>query len=153
MTADLKIVRWPASDREDFDRLTQALSRVRQAVDGGSDFVSAPPYGPQDASDLDRARALLAQTVARDAAAGFDADMFANPAWRVMLTLFVADGIGDPIGRGALRAASGSLPAVAARWLALLQQRGLMAQGATDDESVCLTAAGRMLVVKCLRVL
>lgn len=151
MIADLSIVRWPVSDREEFGRLTQALSRVRDAVDGGGDFASVPPCGPQDASDLDRAQALLAQTVARDAAAGKDADMFANPAWRAMLTLFVADGIGDRIDRGALRAACGSHPAVAGRWLAMLEDRGLMATYADDDDSVGLTEAGRTLVRQCLR--
>ena len=156
MSADIKLVRWPDRDRDDFERLASALARVREAVHrGATDLISpAVPHGPEDATDLDRAVALLDQTIARDAAAGSNADLFANPAWHVLLTLFIAGEHGRSVSAATLKTSCGALPLAAARWLALLEQRGMIAlSGERDGDVVTLTASGAEFLVRCLRAL
>ena len=156
MSIDVKLVRWPDRDRDDFHRLTNALARVRDAViRGGGDLMSpVVPTGPEEASDLDRARALLNQDAARREAAGANADLFADPAWHALLTLFVAGEEGHEVAAASLKSAMGALPGAAARWLALVEQRGLIAlSGELDKDPVRLTAAGETFVSACLRAL
>lgn len=106
MTADIRLLRWPERDREEYERLVSALERVRaSAARSRGEIVAPVPAGPEEPSDADRARTLLAQRRQRDAMAGDLIELFGEPGWDILLTLFVAyeEAAGD--GRGARRPA------------------------------------------------
>lgn len=153
MSADIRLLRWPERDREEYERLAAALERVRAvAARGRGEIVASVPAGPEEPDDADRARALLAQRRRRDTRAGPLAELFGEPGWDILLTLFIAyeegrslsvDGIGPPL---ALR------PPVLSRWLRVLAARGLvrtmpLTAGRTN---VSLTDEGLALVLRCI---
>ena len=149
MSADVRLLRWPAQDRAAYGKLAAALSRVRDAAARSKgDFAVAIPGPPQDPDDLDRARTLYAQRRARDAAAGADADLFAEPAWDIMLSLFVAHGERRRPALAEMMEVSGVRPAAARRWIDQLAARGLIGIG-TSDECVA-TERGIEFVRGCL---
>jgi len=142
MTADIRLLRWHERDREDYERLAAAIARVRAvAARTRGEMVATVPTGPEEPSDADRARALLAQRRRRDRRAGPLADMFGEPGWDLLLMLFIAYEDGEPVSAGALVAALGLRPAVIDRWLKLLADRGLLQATAADAQGA--SAAGR----------
>lgn len=153
MTADIRLLRWPDRDREDYERLAVALERIRASVARGrGEIVATVPAGPEEPNDADRARALLAQRRARDAVAGPLAELFGEPGWDILLTLFIAYEDGRPVADTALAAPFALRPPVLERWLAVLKARGLirsvrLGEGATH---VSLTDDGLALVLRCL---
>lgn len=153
MTADIRLLRWPDRDREEYERLASALDRVRASVARGRGEIVAPlPAGPEEPSDADRARALLAQRRARDAVAGPLAELFGEPGWDILLTLFVAFEEDRPPEPSVLAARLGLRAVVLDRWLAALTLRGLtrtitLGQGAAH---VSLTDEGVATVLRCM---
>ena len=155
MTADIRLLRWPDRDREDYERLSSALARVRDAAARSrGEIVATVPTGPVEPSDVDRARALLAQRRQRDAMAGPLADLFGEPGWDILLTLFIAQDRGDAPSGDALRRAMTIRRPVLSRWLTLLARRGLIGAPGADDGGLgtplALTEAGRALVLRCI---
>lgn len=153
MSADIRLLRWPDRDRDDYERLAAALARVRDvAARGRGEITAAVPTGPEEPTDLDRARMLYAQRRGRDAAAGDDADLFGDPAWDIMLVLFIAHEEDRAVDRDAIAGLARSLPRTIDRWLIVLDARSLVNRGvgAADTPIVRLTDAGLAFMLRCL---
>lgn len=56
----------------------------------------------------------------------FDADLFAEPAWDILLDLFISGSLGRSVSVTSACIASGSPSTTALRWLRLLETRGLI---------------------------
>jgi hypothetical protein len=127
MTADIRLLRWPERDREDYERLAMAIARVRDlAARGRGEIVASMPIGPEEPGDADRARALLAHRRQRDAAAGAQAELFGEPGWDILLLQFIAFEEGRPCFDREIVAETGLRPAVVTRWLQVLATRSLV---------------------------
>ncbi|MGR6328703.1 hypothetical protein ACU5AX_06540 [Sphingomonas sp. XXL09] len=154
MTADIRLLRWPERDRDDFERLAAALARVRNvARRGRGEIVAEVPSGPEEPSDVERARVLFAQRRARDAAAGTLAELFGEPSWDLLLATFIAYEEGRELRLDAAAAAAGIRPLVAQRWLAVLVEHGLVHAGDDDGQNgtrLALTGTGFALVLRCI---
>jgi predicted transcriptional regulator len=150
MSADIRLMHWPDRDREDYERLAAAISRVRAvAAQGRGEIVASMPSGPEEPDDADRARALLAQRRARDAAAGDLAELFGEPGWDILLVLFVAFEEGRPLRMAEIVTAFGLPLRVAKRWLDVLTMRGLVRVDTATD-SASLTDEGVTLALRCI---
>lgn len=154
MTADIRLLRWAERDRDEYERLAAALMRVREAAaQARGDLVATVPAGPEEPSDLERARAIFAHRRARDAAAGGLADIFGEPAWDLLLATYIAYEEGRALHLSAAAATAAIRPLVAERWLAVLRQRRLLhpaGEGTSGDAPLSLTAAGMALVLRCV---
>lgn len=154
MTADIRLLRWPERDRDDYERLASALARVRNvARRGRGEIVAEVPSGPEEPSDVERARVLFAQRRARDAAAGTMAELFGEPSWDLLLATFIAYEEGRELRLDAAAVAAGIRPAVAQRWLAVLVEHGLVHardDGGQDGARLALTGTGFALVLRCI---
>ena len=114
-------------------------------------MAATVPTGPVEPSDLERAKALLAQRRARDRAAGALAEVFGEPAWDLLLAMFVAEGEQRVLHLAEAVEAAGIRLPVARRWLAVMGERGLIAGGDDDpDPRLTLSAQGRTLVLRCV---
>ena len=155
MTADIRLLRWPERDRDDYERLAAAIDRVRRAsARSRGEIVATVPVGPEEPDDVERARALLAQRRLRDAAAGPLAELFGEPGWDILLTLFVALEEGRTMSPGAIAEAIAIRPAVLARWLKVLQSRALIwlddADPGEAPTRASLTHDGIALALRCV---
>lgn len=136
-SADFRLLRWPDRDRDDYERLAATLKRVRAvAARTRGELAALVPTGPEEPSDLDRARMLFAQRRARDEAAGEDADLFGDIAWDIMLALFIANEEDRDIDCAAMAGLARSLPQTVERWLTVLENRGLLHRGAGGAQGV-----------------
>lgn len=153
MTADIRLLRWPEQEREDYERLAQALERVRRIAAASRGEIVVPAYnGPEEPTNLDRVRALYAQRRHRDSAAGPDGDLFADPAWDLLLALFIAREEGRWLTEADACAATCVAPAAALRWLGVLGARGLVMFGRNHGrgQPAMLTHEGHALVIRCV---
>ncbi|MBU3077280.1 hypothetical protein [Sphingomonas quercus] len=97
---------------------------------------------PADAIETDpaeTARHLLEER--RRRAALFGEDLFANPAWEIMLELFLASEthVRAPLAR--VGSAAGVPAAAARRWVDLLEERGLLRKIPDREAPDCMTVA------------
>lgn len=106
----------PASTIDAIDRLTRKLigDAERATAANGGDFI-------------DFARHILAGRRQRDRY--FDPILFGNPAWDILLDLFVADGEGRPVTLLDRCHASNVPQGVALRWLGYLKQEEMVLEG------------------------
>lgn len=81
---------------------------------------------PSSPPELDRARALMHQQQARSTAFASVQALFQDPAWDILLALFVAYEEGAPLTIDAVRAATGLSEVTIRRWLLTLEHRGLI---------------------------
>ncbi|MBB4153443.1 hypothetical protein GGQ80_001345 [Sphingomonas jinjuensis] len=144
MTADIQLLRWPDRDRADFARLADALGRVRAIAATRGEFTL--PAGPAKVSDHERAQLLRRHRATRRAAAGANADLFADPAWDMLLALYVAAGEGRTLTRSEAVAEAGVTAAAGERWIDVLVGRGLIEDGSRPT----LTEAAAALVAASL---
>jgi hypothetical protein len=140
MTADIQLLRWPDRDRADFERLADALGRVRAIAARRGEFTV--PAGPAVVSDHERAQLLRRHRATRRAAAGVHADLFADPAWDILLALYVAAGEGLTLTRDDAVAEAGVTFPAGQRWIDVLVDRGLIEEG----HRLVLTETGAVLV-------
>jgi len=155
MTADIRLLRWHERDREDYQRLTAAIDGVRRvAARGRGEIVVSLPTGPEDPDDVERACTLLAQRRARDAAAGPLAELFGEPGWDILLTLYIAFEEGRTMRPADIADAVVVRPAVLARWITVLRARGLLWSEAGHEDApaaaVSLTQEGMALALRCV---
>jgi hypothetical protein len=149
MSADIRLLRWPDRDRDDYERLATALARVRTiAARSRGELSAAVPVGPEEPSDLDRARMLYEQRRARDLAAEADADLFGDMAWDIMLVLFIANEEERAIDAAAVVLLARTLPQTVDRWLTVLESRGLLIRN--DDGIIRLADRGLTFMLRCL---
>jgi DNA-binding MarR family transcriptional regulator len=155
MNAETRLLRWSERDREEYERLAAALARVRSvAAQGRGEIVATVPTGPEEPDDVERARALLAHRRLRDAEAGPLADLFGEPGWDILLTLFIALEEGRTMRSAEIAAAIAVRPPVLRRWLTVLEARGLVWVAPTGADgppaSVSLTSNGMALAIRCV---
>ena len=105
----------------------------------------ALPDDPTDAFDYsDDALATVAARVyaaRRRRERYFDPAIFADPAWDMLLDLFIAKARGKEIRTSSLCLAAAVPPATALRWIAVLERQGLIQRrGAAGDRRVKLIA-------------
>lgn len=153
MSADIRLLRWPERDREDYERLAAAIERVRSvAARGRGEIVAAVPTGPEEPDDVERAKALLAHRRFRDEAAGPLAELFGEPGWDILLTLFIALEEGRTMQPAEITEAIGVRAPVLVRWLAVLESRGLIWSDpdAGDAPAISLTNDGMALALRCV---
>ena len=77
-------------------------------------------------SELDRARALLRQQQIRSAAFAPVRMLFQDPAWDILLGLFIAYEEGTPLTIDAVRTATGLSDVAIRRWMLALEHSGLI---------------------------
>jgi hypothetical protein len=106
----------------DFLRLRYQTPRAAGAGTAGpdQDRDTASP------TELDRARALLRQRDARAAAFAPIRVLFQDPAWDILLGLFVAYEEGTPLTIDAVRTATGLSEMAIRRWMLALEHSGLI---------------------------
>jgi hypothetical protein len=139
-------------DEEDLAGLATRLSYIaaalqRVAADGH------PPYGARSkAYPFDDRAALCslarhAYALRRQRAAIFgSAELFGEPAWDILLDLYIAHAEGKQVSVSSACIGSGSPPTTGLRWLTVLADKGLIAREADDRDHrrimVRLTEAG-----------
>lgn len=90
-----------------------------------TDPASGPEAGdPHSLPPVRIAREMLAARRMR--AEVFDADLFGEPAWDILLELFVAGEEGTPVALSSAGIGSMVPPTTALRWLRLLEERGIV---------------------------
>lgn len=155
MSADIRLLRWPDRDRDDYERLAAALVRVRAiAARSRGELTAVVPAAPEEPTDLDRARILYAQRRARDVAAADDADLFGDMAWDIMLVLFIAGEEEREIDSDTVGGLANALPQTVERWLTVLDSRGLLNRttGREGQAIAVLTDRGLAFMLRCLSV-
>jgi hypothetical protein len=157
MPAEVRLIRWPEEDRVALQRLIEALRKVSIAVANSQEaspepFGRLPARGPDHPTDLEKARALYQQRRDRDAAFGRFTTVFSEPAWDILLDLFIAheEGVArstrEVIGRHAV-------PANGRRWLLVLTESGLAHRWLAPqggDEMVGITPTATELMLRYL---
>ena len=118
------------------DALARDVGEIHRQLEGvlrrlgASDAPDARAAG---ADDLDAARALLAARRAREQL--FGDGLFADPAWDMLLALFVADEEREPLSVSQLCAASGVPHTTALRWIESLARAGLIVRAADPGDA------------------
>ncbi|MEP9357434.1 winged helix DNA-binding protein [Sphingomonas sp. KR3-1] len=77
-------------------------------------------------SALDRARALYDLRRSREHFFKGNADLFGEPAWDILLDLFIAGEMGKQVSVTSACIGANTPPTTALRWLSLLEERGLV---------------------------
>ncbi len=153
MTADIRLLRWPQRDRDDYNRLVAAIDRVRAiAAKGRGEIVVAAPVGPEETDPSERARVILAHRRARDATAGGLAELFGEPGWDILLTLFIAAEEQRAVTRADIGTATRLRASVLDRWIVVLTERGVLrgVEAAGQATALTLTEAGMVLARNCI---
>lgn len=104
---------------ERLDRIAREVEALRL------EHIERVEKGPS-MSALDRARTLYELRRARDPFFSGNADLFGEPAWDILLDLFVAREEGKQISISSSCIASCAAPTTALRWISLLEERGLV---------------------------
>ncbi|WP_267434741.1 hypothetical protein [Sphingomonas sp. GM_Shp_1] len=93
MTSDLRLLHWPEEDHANFTQFTAIMAEVQtriQAISGEAGGVPVP-RPPRVPTPRECAAMILRRRRDIRAMAGPDADLFSDPAWEIMLAVFVAD--------------------------------------------------------------
>lgn len=120
-------------DSSDRDHGTDALFRVAQhlaATGPEPDGLQAEhlhrAIDRSEISALDRARALYDLRRSREHFFKGNADLFGEPAWDILLDLFIAGEIAKPVSVTSACIGASTPPTTALRWLCVLEKRGLV---------------------------
>lgn len=127
------------------DPKSKALSTIfnlkRRSVEGPN---------PDQPSTTARAKALYRARRARERVFGTHADLFSEPAWDIMLDLFIADAEGRRVSVSSACIASRAAQTTALRWIATMERRGLLVRANDPLDGrrsfLCLTDAGNRLL-------
>lgn len=141
MSADVRLLRWPARDQQDFDELAERLNTIRRlarfapatAVQGGHPKVPVVT-GPEPLSHLEKAQELYAHRRARASMFGAAAEFLQDPVWDIMLDLFIAHEKGVAISISSACVASCVPPTTALRWLKALEQHKIVRCRRSDTD-------------------
>ncbi len=132
------------------DELIAIAERLRHAADngGGEGFrPGAIPRPTRSARDhLALARKAYALRRKRSAIFG-NPDLFGEPAWDILLDLFIAQGEGKPVSVSSACIGSAAPATTGLRWLGVLAEEGLIVRENDPEDHrrvlVRLTSAGR----------
>lgn len=109
------------------DELLAIAARLRDAAtpaEAAPDEAPARPGAPAR-SHLARARQAYALRRKRDGIFG-NPDLFGEPAWDILLDLFIAHGEGKPVSVSSACIGSAAPATTGLRWLGVLAERGLI---------------------------
>jgi hypothetical protein len=122
----------------EFVCFSRALNAAAQAGSGAdASEQSVPVAAEQRAALIDRAKGLYRARQRRNAIfAGFE-HLFGEPAWDMLLELYIAWLDGRVIGVTHATVASGATPTTGLRYMALLERAGLLARWADPDDRRC----------------
>jgi DNA-binding MarR family transcriptional regulator len=113
--------------------MTPLAARVRD--DGGARVLQpSPGYAPETSgpADLEFVRALLRARRLRDE--HFPADLFADPAWDILLDLMAARLERKQVTVSSLCVAAAVPPTTALRWIGVLAERGLLVRAVDSTD-------------------
>ena len=125
----------PAPTGRSSERETlRAIVRLAQIALGSGD--AAPPAASAAAprSLATQAKARYAARRHRDRAFGAHPNLFADPAWDIMLDLCAAQHDGRAVSVSSACIAASVAPTTALRWIATLEGRGLVERTADDRD-------------------
>ena len=110
------------------DELMAIAHRLRGTVDGPVGASAAPlPSTPTHQARSTLALARTAYALRRKRAAIFgNADLFGEPAWDILLDLFIADGEGKSVSVSSACIGSAAPATTGLRWLGVLADEGLI---------------------------
>jgi hypothetical protein len=136
-------------------KLVDIASQLKKAAatQAGTLFSAlneASAYAPGDTAPFQRSALALARhayALRRQRAAIFgSSDLFGEPAWDILLDLYIAQAEGKPVSVSSACIGSASPPTTGLRWLAVLTEQGLIARTADEQDQrrilVHLTARG-----------
>ena len=92
MTSDLRLLHWPEEDRASFTQFTAVMTDVQariQAISGEAGGVPVP-RPPRVPTPRECAAMILLHRQHVRAMAGPDGDLFGDPAWEIVLAVYVA---------------------------------------------------------------
>jgi hypothetical protein len=111
------------------DELMAIAVRLRDAAEQGQTTVAASPTSarPMRPPSSHLALARKAYALRRKRASLFgNADLFGEPAWDILLDLFIAQGEGKQVSVSSACIGSASPPTTGLRWLGILADEGLI---------------------------
>ena len=105
----------------------QALASELRSARSGSEVLATddPPASSERAQFLEFARARYDARRRRSSIIG-GSDLFGEPAWDILLDLYIAHGQGKPVSVSSACIGSASPPTTGLRWLGVLQESGLV---------------------------
>lgn len=139
------------------DELMAIATRLRNAAEGSAGFALPEPTEqaerpPRPARNR-LALARKAYALRRKRAALFgNPDLFGEPAWDILLDLYIAAGEGKPVSVSSACIGSAAPPTTGLRWLGVLADEGLVVREADAEDHrrvlVRLTSAGHAAMDK-----
>ena len=153
MGAARKVVRLPAGDDNLHQLLGELLHRVGElevkAIESGK---GPPSLGFSD--DKLSALAVSIYRMRRQRQAYFEAALFAEPAWDMLLDLFINQVRGARVSTTSLCLAAGVPHATGIRWIRTLREHGLLRRFRAPDDArlmlIEITPKGYQLMRQCL---
>lgn len=150
MSSALRFQRWSVHDRLAIDDVAASLRAA-----GGAGVVALDRIEllklPDDPTDLERARALRQHRQLRTAAFSPVRRLFHDPAWDLILGLFIAHEEGVPVTIGEAAMLAGLKADAGERWVRALQEEGLVkdwpSEDATAVRSIGLTSQAVAMMV------
>ncbi len=128
------------------DDLLAIAARLKGAADSAPPAEAAPPPPVLPRSHLALARKAYALRRKRASIFG-NPDLFGEPAWDILLDLYIAQGEGKPVSVSSACIGSAAPPTTGLRWLGVLADEGLVVRenDPADHRRVLvrLTAAGQ----------
>jgi hypothetical protein len=132
------------------DELMASAARLRHAAEGAVEAAApeADPPRPARSARNHLALARKAYALRRKRAAIFgNPDLFGEPAWDILLDLFIAQGEGKPVSVSSACIGSAAPATTGLRWLGVLADEGLVVRENDPEDHrrvlVRLTPAGR----------
>ena len=110
------------------DQARSVRDKLHHLIRGLDDMVVSPPSEAQTVT-ADRVRSILRARRTRDRF--FDGDLFADPAWDILLELYEAELRHYRLQISSLCIGAAVPPTTALRWIKSLEQRGMLVR--TDD--------------------
>jgi hypothetical protein len=128
------------------DELMAIAARLRQAAEGAAEEADPPRPSRSARNHLAMARKTYALRRKRAAIFG-NPDLFGEPAWDILLDLFIAQGEGKPVSVSSACIGSAAPATTGLRWLGVLADEGLIVRENDPEDNrrvlVRLTPAGR----------
>ncbi len=145
------------AEEPDLDRIKRLLADVARSVgiDGEDATTLNPAWGPRTAtaaeatrSDDERLTTAIAWARIREERDRiFGADLFFDPAWNILLDLYISERRGAMVSVSSMCIASKVPSTTALRWLTMIEKRGLIGRRPDDYDRrrsfLFLTDAGR----------
>ena len=147
MTHPIRLVRWPDSHRAQWqDWLLAAQVAVGRSADApapaaeptepkAADPMADLPYAPEQPSYAERAAALYEQRRLRQRLFRHPDGLFQEPAWDMLLHLFVQQERGERVPISNLSNASCVPQTTALRWIKVLEREGLVRCGQSRSDA------------------